>query len=269
MLGLPVFDLPRDPVLSAGGVAAEGAVAEELGLFAIPAASERVAVGRATELAAATGGRLHFTALSDAAAAEAVRRFRDGWDGDRPPITAAVAVSHLLCTAEALRGFDPAGRVDPPFRTEADAAVLRDAVRGAGRWADVVAAVTSGHRPDPGLLDPVDLLAAPPGYEAFETALAALRTAWGEAEPAELVAALTVGPARLLGQEPPTLAAGRPADVTVFDPDREWTCDAATLAVPVARTPLAGRTLRGRVTHTILAGRVLFEDGRFADPPAG
>lgn len=269
MLGLPVFELPRDPALSAGGVAAEGAVAEELGLFAIPAAAERVAVRRGIELANATGGRLHFTALSDGGAMLSVDEFRAASLKEPPPVSAAVPVTHLLCTAEALRGFDPAGRVDPPFRDEADRAVLVEQVAGAGFSPSSVACLTSGHRPDPGLLDPVDLLAAPPGYEAFETALSVAWTALDPAEPGRLIGLLTAGPANLLGRTPPSLAAGEPADLAIFDPSADWICDPESLAVPVARTPLAGKRLRGRVTYTVLGGEVVFEHGSFPESPAG
>lgn len=267
MLGKPVFDLPRDPQLSEGGVAADGPVAAALGLFGVSAASERVAVRRGVELAHGIelaepgGGRLHFTALSDGGAAMIVEDYLNETLLDPAPISAAVCVSHLLCTDAALATFDPAGRVDPPFRGEGDREYLVHLV-GEGRrtpdYPPAIACLTSGHRPEPGLLDPVDLLAAPPGYEAFETAAAAAFTALGPDRLPRLVELFTAGPAGVLGRPHPGLAAGAPADVTVFDPDAEWTCDPAALAAPVERTPLAGRTLRGRVTHTVLGGRIVF-----------
>ena len=67
----------------------------------------------------------------------------------------------------------------------------------------------------------------------------------------------------MLGLTPPAFSVGSPADIVVFDPDAERSCDPAALAVPVARTPLAGRALRGRVTHTVLGGRVVFQNGTF------
>ena len=135
-----------------------------------------------------------------------------------------------------------------------------------GRGSGTISCLTAGHRPDPGLLDPVDLLAAPPGFEAFETTLPAALTACGADALPRLVKLLTVGPAGVLGLDAPTLEPGARADVTLFDPVEKWTCEPGEVAVPVARTPLAGRVLTGRVTHTVLAGRVAFDRGRF---PAG
>lgn len=271
MLGKPVFDRPRDPELSEGGVAADGPVAARSGLFAIPVAAETVALRRSLTLAAATGGRLHATALSSADAADEFDLELDR-DRDRMP-SYAVTAAHLCCTDEALEGFDPAGRVDPPFRSADDRDALRAAVRSAAALrGNLLTAISSGHRPDPELLDPVDLLAAPPGFEAFETAFAAAFTGLADhagqrddVPLAGLIRLMTVGPAALLGVRLPTLAVGAPADVAVLDPNARWSCDAATLAVPVARTPLAGRRLRGRVTHTILGGRVVFDRGAFPD----
>ncbi|MEM9703966.1 MAG: dihydroorotase, partial [Planctomycetota bacterium] len=110
---------------------------------------------------------------------------------------------------------------------------------------------------------PVDLLAAAPGYEAFETAFAAALTALGDEKLPRLIELLTVGPAEVLRQPAPTLAPGEPADVLVLAADESWTCEAATLAAPVARTPLAGRRLTGRVRQTILDGRIVFDGGSF------
>ena len=257
MLGKPVFDRPRDPVLSEGGVAHVGEVAASQGLFGVTVASETVALRRGLTLAAECDATLHFTAVSSADAvgemAEEARR------GRRRPPTFAVTAAHLLRTAEALRGFDPAGRVDPPFRDAADRAALVAACRDADSLA---VAVSSGHRPDPGLLDPVDLLAAPPGFEGFETAATAAWTAL-EGDAAAFARLLVAGPAGVLGLPVPSLEVGEGADVVVFDPAAEWIVDPAALAAPVARSPLAGRTLAGRVTHTVLGGRVAFDRGRF------
>ena len=287
MLQRPVYDLPRDPALGEAGVAAAGAAAEEMGLFGVPAAAETLAVRRGLELARAAKelpapppggysdagvdllavrGRLHFTALSAAGSVAALREEWGRAKGDRAWVSAAVSAAHLLCTAEALRGFDPAGRVDPPFRDAADREALVELVAGASGTGPNVC-VSAGHRPDPGLLDPVDLLAAPPGYEAFETAFSATFSALSNrTNLAQIVGLLTRGPAFARDVHltdgafgPASLGVGRRADAVLFDPSAEWTCDPAALAVPVARTPLAGKRLRGRVTHTILGGQVAFE----------
>ena len=290
MLGKPIFDLPRDAALSEGGVAAEGPVAARLGLFGVPEFAETVALERGVTLAKATAARLHFTAVTTDAGCNRLRSLAP----HLPQVTFAVPVAHLLVDTGALETFDPAGRVDPPFRDHASPGLRSllewgQAVRPAIgaqtnlRGVNVLprsVMLTSGHRPDPDLLDPVDLLAAPPGYEALETAAAAALTAvrHDDLPPAgavqdgtvlaDLFHLLSVRPAALLGRPTPRLEPGAPADLAILDPTAEWVCDPDELAVPVARTPLAGRALRGRVTHTILGGRVAFDRGRFPEPGA-
>ena len=193
-----------------------------------------------------TGGRLHFAGVScgDSPLTVAVRTSLAN-EGRDDRVTVAVNAAHLLCTDAALRGFDPAGRVDPPFRADSDRDLLAERATAPHRDGFSVDAVSSGHRPDPGLLDPVDLLAAPPGFEAFETTFPAAFTRLAPDRLPRLIALLTAGPAGVLGRPPPTLEPGTPADLAVLDPAAGWVCDPDELAVPVARTPAGGEDAAG------------------------
>ena len=253
MLNRPVLERPAEPSLSIGGVAHDGPVAAELGLPVVPPAAEVLGVLRAVALAAATGGRVHLCCLSSAGSLPPLGRAK----ADGTAVTADAAAHQLLCTEADLWGFDPAFRTDPPLRAEADRLALIAALRDG-----TVDAVSSDHRTISTDAEDCDFFNAPVGVPGFETALAAAATACvrGDADWPWLIARFTVGPAAVLGLPAPSLAAGEPADFTVIRPEAAWTVRGSELAVPVPRTPLAGRTLDARVVATVRAGRVLFFD---------
>ena len=253
MLNRPVVLRPAEPSLSAGGVAHDGAVAAELGLPVVPASAEVLGVLRAVTLAAETGGRVHLSCLSSADSLSVLARAK----ADGVAVTADVVAHHLLCTDDALRGFDPAFRTDPPLRGERDRVALVEALRDG-----TIEAVSSDHRVISTDAEDCDFYNAPAGVPGFETALAAAATACvrNDGDWAWLVDRFTAGPARVLGLPTPTLSVGGPADFTVIRPDAAWTVRGAEFAAPVPRTPFEGRTLGARVVATVRAGRVLFFD---------
>ncbi|MBK1716144.1 dihydroorotase [Thiocystis violacea] len=250
--GLSVFLMPLDPGLSQGGCAHEGTVGTRLGLPGIPEAAETVAVARDLALAEQTGARIHFHGLSTARGvamlAEARRR------GVRA--SGDASMHQLFFTEEQLNGFDANFHLIPPLRTQADRDALRAAIAEG-----VLGAICSDHQPH----DP-DAKLAPfpetaPGISALETLLPlALRlVAEGVLDLAGVVERLTIGPARILGRNLGRIAPGQRADLCVFDPEAVWIPSAETLISQGHNTPFMGREMRGRVTWTLLGGRIVFE----------
>jgi dihydroorotase len=260
MLDRPVVEHAVDPDLAAGGLAHEGRVATWLGLPGIPAAAEEIAAARAISLARLTGGRLHLAHLSTAGAVAQVRAAR----AEGLAVTAEVTPLHLLLTEEVVaagphgRPFDASTRLDPPLRTAADAAALRAALSDG-----TIAAVATDHRPQHSVDKDCEYAYAAPGASGLETALAALLelVAAGELSLTTVVRALTSGPAQVFGLDAGRLAVGAPADVAIFDPDAAWTVDPARFHSRGKSTPLAGRTLHGRVVATLVGGAVVHREG--------
>jgi dihydroorotase len=239
---LPVAVHAEDPSLAAGGVAHEGTLAGLLGLPGIPAEAETVAVARDLLLAAATGRRLHFAHLSTAGAVAAVRRAKEAG----LPVTAAVAVHHLVCSEAAVRGYDPAARLSPPLRAEADReALVQGVIDG------TLDAVVSDHTACAPEDKDVPFAEAAPGAAALELCLAAALAAL---PPAVAVAALSERAARVFGLAAGRLAAGSPADLVLVDPEASWVVDPARFRGRGRHTPLQGRRLRGRVVATMAGG---------------
>ncbi|HZS01909.1 MAG TPA: dihydroorotase [Chloroflexota bacterium] len=259
MLGRPVVEHAVDPELAEGGLVHEGPVATWLGLPGVPAAAEEIAVGRAIALARLTGGRLHLAHLSTAGAVAQVRAAQ----AEGLAVTAEVTPHHLLLTADVVRDgpagrpYDTSTRLDPPLRSAADAAALLAAVADG-----TIAAVATDHRPQRQVDKDCEYAYAAPGATALETALGALMelVATNRLSLPVVIRALTSGPAALFGLDAGRLAVGGPADLVVFDPDAVWTVEPARFHSRGKSTPLAGRTLRGRVRATLVGGAIVFSD---------
>lgn len=248
--GYTVWLRPQDADLSAGGVAHEGEVATRLGLAPIPVIAETIAVRTILELMTATGARVHLARLSSAAgvrlAAEAKSR--------GAPLTCDVSVHHLHLCDRDIADFDPHCNLVPPLRDPSDREALRRALADGA-----IDAVCSDHTPVDDDAKLVPFGEAEPGATALELLLP-LTLQWGKETGVKLVDALgavTHRPARILGVPAGTLAAGAAADICLFDPDKPWIVEPASLASQGKNTPFIGLELVGRVARTILGGRTV------------
>jgi dihydroorotase len=261
--GRPIIEHAQDLALSAKGVMHEGSVSARLGLPGMPAAAEEAAVARDIALAKAVGGRLHLTHLSTAGSIDLVRRAK----ADGAAITCDVTPHHLAMTDEwvagsrafawevedeALQGvpYDSSTKVNPPLRGRADVRAL-----WAGLADGTVDAIATDHAPHASVKKEVEFDQAAFGISGLETALplvfGGVRVHW--APLGTVIDALTMGPARILGMDPPK------GDWVVVDRDAEWVLRADELASKGKNTPLIGRTLTGRVVATVVAGEVRYE----------
>jgi dihydroorotase len=240
----------QDKHLARDGVAHDGEVASRLGLPSIPAAAESAAIATALELVRATGARLHFTRISSAAGIALLQRARD----EGLPITCDIGVHHLHLTDMDIGYFDSAARFNPPLRAQRD----REALSAAA--ASGLASICSDHTPIDEDGKQLPFGEAEAGATALELLLP-LTLKWAEAEKlplAKALARLTCDPAAILGNDAGHLAVGAPADVCVFDPDKLWTVSADTLVSQGKNTPFIGCGMQGKVTTTIVGGRVVF-----------
>jgi dihydroorotase len=152
-------------------------------------------------------------------------------------------------------------KVHPPLRTQADVEAIRE-----GLADGTIDAIATDHAPHTPESKERPFEEAPPGMLGLETALAVTLTELvepGYLELGQALACLSWKPAKIAGlsDHGAPVAAGSPANLTVFDPSHEWTVEPLRLASRARNTPYAGRTLRGRVQHTVLAGDVVVRDG--------
>lgn len=239
--------------MTKGAVMHECSCSSDLGLPGWPALAEELMVHRDIELVRLTGAKMHFLHLSTARSVELVRRAKH----DGLPVTAEVTPHHLALTSELLRTFDATYKVNPPLRTMDDIDALK-----AGVLDGTIDAIATDHAPHVRREKELPLDQAPPGMIGLETALGVVHAELG-LDAHRLAQVMSVNPARIAGMERQgrPIAVGSPANLCIVDMDATWSIDGYVFESKSTNTPFAGRTLRGKVRHTIFEGRRVLEAG--------
>ena len=248
-LDLPVIEHAEDVSLAVGAVMREGVTSTRLGLRGMPAAAEAVCVARDVQLAELTGARLHVAHLSAKASLEQVRSAKSR--GVR--VTCEVTPHHFTLIDEDVI-YDSRFKMNPPLAAREDRAALLE-----GLADGTVDAIATDHAPHEPALKDVEFDRAPFGILGFETALAlALELVHaGRLSLVRMVELFTRGPARILGMER-KIAAGQPADLTIFSMDRAWTYRVDDSPSKSRNSPFDGKKFKGGPVATIVAGRVVY-----------
>jgi dihydroorotase len=253
---LPITDHCEDTVLSEGGQMNEGVVSAKLGLRGIPNAAEDIIVARDLALAQLTGGRLHIAHTTTEGAVELIRHAKEKGVN----VTAEATPHHLTLTEERVIGYNTNAKVNPPLRTERDIEALIQGLND--NTIDIIATDHAPHTEGDKLCE---FAKAPFGISGLETALGALMGLVHKKKLSltTLIAKLTSEPAKILGDKHGklgTLAVGAIADVTIFDPEREWVVDTKEFASKGKNTPLEGEKLKGKVIATVYRGKIVYKD---------
>jgi dihydroorotase len=237
--------------LSNNGCSHEGAVASRYGLPSIPEAAETIALAQCLELAELTGCRVHFGQLSCKGSVIKIHQAKKyGLN-----VSADVAIHQLHLTENDMIPFDSHYHVLPPFRTEEDKNYLRQ-----GLASGTINAICSDHQPH-------DLDAKLGAFPETEAGISSLETllplmlklvAQHDISIEHGIAALTQQPAEILGLPTGALTVGLTADICIFDPALEWQINANNWQSRGINTPFWGQTMKGRVTHTLQAGKLIF-----------
>jgi dihydroorotase len=237
--------------LSNNGCAHEGAVASRYGLPSIPEAAETIALAQCLELAELTGCRVHFGQLSCKGSVIKIHQAKKyGLN-----VSADVAIHQLHLTENDMIPFDSHYHVLPPFRTEEDKNYLRQ-----GLASGSINSICSDHQPH-------DLDAKLGAFPETEAGISSLETllplmlklvAQHDISVEQGIAALTQQPAAILGLPMGALTIGLTADICIFDPTLEWQINTNNWQSRGINTPFWGQTMKGRVTHTLQAGKLIF-----------
>jgi len=263
-LGVTLAQHCEDTALASGGCVHDGAWASRLGLPGVPAVAEEAMVARDIALAKLTGSRVHFLHLSTAGSVALVRQAL----ADGAPVSAEAAPHHFTLTDAEIAGYDPVFRVSPPLRTADDVEAVRR-----GLLDGTVAAVATDHAPHTPESKETPFDQAPPGMLGLQTALPLTFEALGDGlSPAEVLALVSWRPAAIAGllehdRRPEGVSAhggpvapGATANLCVVDPTATWVLEVAHLASRSRNSPYLGRTLTGRVRHTVLRGEPVVVD---------
>jgi dihydroorotase len=249
----------QDAHLGKGGVAHDGEVSTRLGLPAIPAAAETIALASILALVRSTGVRVHICRLSTAEGVAMLRAAKE----DGLPVTCDVAVHHLhLCDVD-IGWFDPQCRLIPPLRGTRDRAALR-----AGLADGTIDLACSDHTPVDDDGKQVPFGEAEPGATGLELLLP-LTLKWAQEDGIalpEALARITAQPAAVLGSNAGHLGVAAAADICIFDPARYWRVEPSALKSQGKNTPFVGLEVCGKVLTTIVAGQVVYETPAPAAP---
>lgn len=250
---LSVVDHCEDRSLSAGGVMHEGLWSLRLGLRGMPAAAEEMDAVRDCALAELTGARVHLAHVSTRGALEAVRRAKERGLS----VTCEVAPHHFALTDEAVASYDTNTKMNPPLRSRDHLAAILEGLRDG-----TIDAIATDHAPHHADEKALEYDQAPFGITGLETGvgLALDRLVHeGVISLERLVELCSVNPARIFKlADRGTLRRGAWADVTILDPELNWTFDVTRSKSKSRNTPFDGLRLRGAAVATIVGGRIIY-----------
>jgi dihydroorotase len=253
MFSLPVLDHCQDYNLVADGVMNEGYWSTVLGLRGWPAAGEDVIVARDILLAEQADWHIHCQHISSARSVELIRQAKKRG----VKISAEACPHHFTLTDECLKTYDTNFKMNPPLRTERDREALLE-----GLADGTIECIASDHAPHCTYEKEVEFDLAPFGIIGLETELAlSLELVRRELLTlGQLVEKFTLNPARLLGLKKGALSVGADGDVTIIDPDREWTFDIEQSASKARNSPFHGWNLKGKAVATVVGGKIVWRE---------
>jgi dihydroorotase len=253
MVGVPVLDHCQDYNLVGNGVVHEGYWSRLLGLPGWPAAGEEAIVMRNILLADLCDHPIHCQHLSTAGSVRLLREARERG----VKITGEVCPHHIALTDEAIQNFNTNYKMNPPLRSQADVDALLEGIADG-----TLSILASDHAPHADFEKEVEFDAAPFGIIGLETELGLfldlLVHKQRKIDIARLIEMYTVEPARLLKINAGTLSIGAPADVTLIDPDLEWTVKIGKFESASRNSPFDDWKLKGRAVRTIVRGRTVW-----------
>lgn len=231
----------------------EGKVSRQLRLPGRPAIAEELQVTREAMLAEETGGAVHICHVSTAKSVGIIRRYKRRG----VPITCETCPQYFTLTEDEVLTQGSMARVNPPLRTRMD-------VEGViqGLQDGTIDAIVTDHAPHSAEEKAKPLAEAPSGMVGLETALAVTLTELyhtGLLSMSDILRKMTVNPACILRLNSGRLALGGEADLTIFDPNQEWTVDPAKFASMGRNTPFSGRKVKGKVKYTIVGGTIVYQ----------
>ena len=251
--GIPVVEHCEVMALAHGGSMNEGIVSARLGLKGIPGEAEEIDAIRCILLAKRTGGHVHLCHLSTAGSVALVR-----WGKSQGiNVTSEVCSHHISLTEEACEGYNTNAKMNPPLRTRADVEALQQGLKDG--TIDLLVTDHAPHHYDEKEREFPD---APNGIVGLETALGVNITYLvepGILSIPELVDKMSCLPAKVFHLPGGTLAKGSLADVTVFNPTKQWTVDPKQFKSKGRNTPYGGHVLTGQAICTIVGGKIVYQ----------
>ena len=253
MVGVPVLDHCQDYNLVGNGVVNEGEWSTLLGLSGWPAAGEEAVMMRNILLAELCDHHIHCQHISTAGSVQLIREAR----ARGVKISGEVCPHHIALTDASIQNFDTNCKMNPPLRTQRDIDAIIEGIADG-----TLTIFCSDHAPHAAFEKEVEFDQAPFGIVGLETELGLFIDILLHKRKAisinRLIEMFTAEPAKLLKLDAGTLSIGAKADITLIDPDREWTVDASKFESLSRNTPFHSWKLKGRAVRTIVGGETVW-----------
>lgn len=242
--------------LSPKGAMNEGAVSSQLGIPGIPKVAEVIEVFQLSQLALLTGAKIHFQQISTAKSIEIISDAKS----NGASLTCEISPHHFSLDESLITGFDARYKILPPLRSKQEIANIKDLINS-------VDAIATGHSPCQDHLKHQAYTTAPFGTIGLETALgASIKNL--DVPLKEILRLISWSPAEIAGiadTHGGDLVPGRPANLTVFDPEANWTVKGDQMASNCSITAFEDIELKGLVSHTLVNGELVVINGVVQD----
>ena len=250
---IPVICHCEDMALSQKGHLNEGIFSTRIGVRGIPTIAEEIVVARDLLLAEYTGARIHIAHVSTAGSVRLIRNAK----ARGVNVSAETCPHYITLIDEDIGLYDTNKKMNPPLRTARDReAIIEGLVDGT---IDVIASDHAPHVPEE---KDVEFDAAAFGVIGLETSLGVVITNLVRKDilsPSQMVERMSCNPNRILGLEGGSFSKGTSADITIIDPDIQWTVDAGNFFSKSRNTAFEGMRLYGQAVITILDATIVFQ----------
>lgn len=246
----------EDPRLSANGVMNQGLNATMLGLRGISARSEYERVGRNIELAKRAEASIHLAHISTKESIDLIRKAKK----DGVKVTAETAPHYFSLTEICCSTYDTNTKMNPPLRTKEDVDAIKRALKDG-----TIDAIATDHAPHTDSEKDVEFDFAPFGIIGLETALSLSimeLVQGGILSWSELIMKISVNPSKILGIKRGMLKKGSIADITIIDPNKEYTYTKDSIESKSRNSPFINWVLKGKASAIFVGGRLTMKDGK-------
>lgn len=250
-LQMPISFHEENPAFIVNNGINAGAVSEKLGLSGSDRQAEIDMVRRDLSIGLETGADVVIQHISAKEAVELVRQARR----KSLRIHAEATPHHFTLTEDAVLKYGTLAKMNPPLRTEEDREAIIEGLKDG-----TLDLISTDHAPHSAEEKQKEFAKAPSGIIGLETALSlgiSRLTDTGRLTLSELLACMTVNPARLYHLDAGYLAEGGPADLVLFDAEEAWTPE--HFCSKSQNSPFLNQTMKGKVRYTVCSGKIVYE----------